>query len=187
MNKRMTYHGVSRRQFLATTSTAIAAATLVPRHVLGGAKFVPPSEKVNVALIGYQFMGKAHSNAYRQVSRFFSPTLTPRLRVICGRTPAKVRAAARELGWEEAATDWREVVNRRDVDLVDVSTPGDSHAEIAIAAARPRPSCAKPLANTMRSRAHAGRGEEGRRRQHDLPQLSPRAIRHAREGTDRRR
>jgi predicted dehydrogenase len=106
---------------------------------------------INVALIGYQFMGKAHSNAYRQVSRFFSPTLTPRLRVICGRTPAKVRAAARELGWEEAATDWREVVNRRDVDLVDVSTPGDSHAEIAIAAARAGKAvlCEKPLANTV--------------------------------------
>jgi predicted dehydrogenase len=106
---------------------------------------------INVALIGYQFMGKAHSNAYRQVARFFSPTLTPRLRVICGRTPAKVRAAARDLGWEEAATDWREVVNRRDVDLVDVSTPGDSHAEIAIAAARAGKAvlCEKPLANTV--------------------------------------
>ena len=106
---------------------------------------------INVALIGYQFMGKAHSNAYRQVARFFSPTLTPRLRVICGRTPAKVRAAARDFGWEEAATDWREVVNRRDVDLVDVSTPGDSHAEIAIAAARAGKAvlCEKPLANTV--------------------------------------
>ena len=107
---------------------------------------------INVALIGYQFMGKAHSNAYRQVSRFFSPALTPRLKVICGRTPAKVRAAARELGWEEAATDWREVVNRRDIDLVDVSTPGDSHAEIAIAAARAGKAvlCEKPLANTVK-------------------------------------
>jgi predicted dehydrogenase len=106
---------------------------------------------INVALIGYQFMGKAHSNAYRQVSRFFSPTLTPRLRVICGRTPAKVRAAARHLGWEEAATDWREVVHRNDIDLVDVSTPGDSHAEIAIAAARAGKAvlCEKPLANTV--------------------------------------
>ena len=107
---------------------------------------------INVALIGYQFMGKAHSNAYRQVARFFSPKLTPRLRVICGRTPAKVRAAARTFGWEEAATDWREVIARDDVDLVDVSTPGDSHAEIAIAAARAGKAvlCEKPLANTVR-------------------------------------
>ena len=62
---------------------------------------------INVALIGYAFMGKAHSNAYRQVSHFFSPRLTPRMKVLCGRTPAKVRAAAREYGWEETATDWR--------------------------------------------------------------------------------
>jgi predicted dehydrogenase len=91
---------------------------------------------INVALIGYQFMGKAHSNAYRQVARFFSPKIVPRMKVICGRTPSKVRAAAREFGWDEAAMDWTQVVDRPDIDLVDVSTPGDSHAEIAIAAAR---------------------------------------------------
>jgi predicted dehydrogenase len=106
---------------------------------------------INVALIGYNFMGKAHSNAYRQVARFFSPRLTPRMKVLCGRTPAKVRAAAREYGWDEAATDWKEVVNRADVDLVDIATPGDSHAEIAIAAARAGKAvfCEKPLANTV--------------------------------------
>jgi predicted dehydrogenase len=106
---------------------------------------------INVALIGYAFMGKAHSNAYRQVGRFFSPRLTPRMKVICGRTPAKVRAAAREYGWDEAATDWEEVVHRKDIDLVDVATPGDSHAEIAIAAARAGKAvfCEKPLGNTV--------------------------------------
>jgi predicted dehydrogenase len=107
---------------------------------------------INVALIGYQFMGKAHSNAYRQVARFFNPKLTPRMKVVCGRTPDRVRAAARELGWEEAATDWHEVVERDDIDLVDVCTPGDSHAEIAIAAARAGKAvlCEKPLANSVR-------------------------------------
>jgi predicted dehydrogenase len=106
---------------------------------------------VNVALIGYNFMGKAHSNAYRQVGHFFSPRLTPRMKVLCGRTPAKVRAAARNYGWEETSTDWEEVVNRKDVDLVDISTPGDSHAEIAIAAARAGKAvfCEKPLGNTV--------------------------------------
>jgi predicted dehydrogenase len=106
---------------------------------------------VNVALIGYNFMGKAHSNAYRQVSAFFSPRLTPRMKVLCGRTPAKVRAAAKTYGWEEAATDWEEVVNRKDIDLVDIATPGDSHAEIAIAAARAGKAvfCEKPLGNTV--------------------------------------
>jgi predicted dehydrogenase len=108
--------------------------------------------EVNVALIGYSFMGRAHSNAYRQVGPFFSPRLTPRMKVLCGRTTKAVREAADRLGWEEAATDWREVVRRPDIDLVDVSTPGDSHAEIAIAAARAGKAvlCEKPLANTVK-------------------------------------
>jgi predicted dehydrogenase len=107
---------------------------------------------INVALIGYAFMGRAHSNAYRQVTPFFSPRLTPRLKVLCGRTPKKLEAAARQLGWEETATDWRTVVERRDIDLVDISTPGDSHADIAIAAARAGKVvlCEKPLANSVR-------------------------------------
>ena len=107
--------------------------------------------KINVALIGYAFMGKAHSNAYRQVAPFFSPRLTPHLKVICGRNAANVERAARTYGWEEAATDWRQVVRRKDIDLVDVSTPGDSHAEIAIEAARAGKAviCEKPLANSV--------------------------------------
>ena len=107
---------------------------------------------INVALIGYNFMGKAHSNAYRQVGPFFHPRLTPRMKVLCGRTPAKVKAAARTLGWEEAATDWEEVVNRKDIDVVDIVTPGDSHAEIAIEAAKAGKVvfCEKPLANTVK-------------------------------------
>jgi predicted dehydrogenase len=107
---------------------------------------------VNVALIGYAFMGRAHSNAYRQVTPFFSPRLRPRLKVLCGRTQSKVAAAARQLGWEEAATDWREAVRRPDIDIVDISTPGDSHAEIAIAAARAGKVvlCEKPLGNTVK-------------------------------------
>ena len=112
----------------------------------------PGSDRaVNVALIGYAFMGRAHSNAYRQVTPFFSPRLTPRLKVLCGRTAAKVQVAARELGWEETATDWKAVVARPDIDIVDVSTSGDSHAEIAIAAARAGKVvfCEKPLANTL--------------------------------------
>jgi len=108
--------------------------------------------EVNVALIGYNFMGRAHSNAYRQVRAFFEPRLEPRMKVLCGRTASAVRRAADRLGWEEAATDWREVVARKDIDLVDVSTPGDSHAEIAMAAARAGKAvlCEKPLANTVR-------------------------------------
>ncbi len=108
--------------------------------------------EANVALIGYAFMGRAHSNAWRQVSRFFSPKLTPRMKVICGRNRSAVRKASRALGWEEYATDWREVIARDDIDIVDVSTPGDSHAEIAIAAAKAGKAvlCEKPLANDVR-------------------------------------
>jgi predicted dehydrogenase len=107
--------------------------------------------EAGVALIGYAFMGKAHSNAWRQVAPFFSPRITPRMKVICGRDGAKVAAAAETYGWEESATDWREVVRRKDIDIVDVSTPGDSHAEIAIAAAKAGKAviCEKPLANTV--------------------------------------
>jgi predicted dehydrogenase len=108
--------------------------------------------EVNVALIGYAFMGRAHSNAYRQVGPFLNPRLKPRLKVLCGRNARAVGEAAARLGWEEAATDWREVVNRKDIHLVDVSTPGDSHAEIVIAAARAGKAvlCEKPLANTLK-------------------------------------
>jgi predicted dehydrogenase len=107
--------------------------------------------EINVALIGYKFMGRAHSNAYRQVGPFMSPTRKPRMRVLCGRDAEAVGRAAAELGWEETATDWREVIERPDIDLVDVSTPGDSHAEIAIAAARAGKAvlCEKPLANNL--------------------------------------
>jgi predicted dehydrogenase len=107
---------------------------------------------VGVALVGTAFMGRAHSNAWRQVSAFCEPPLTPRLTVICGRSLEKTEAAARAFGWEEAATDWRKAVSRPDIHIVDISTPNDSHAEIAIAAARAGKAviCEKPLANSVR-------------------------------------
>ncbi len=112
-----------------------------------------PKKTLNVALIGYAFMGRAHSNAYRQVGPSLKPRLSPKMKVIVGRSEPGVKKAAAELGWEEWATDWREVVNRPDIDLVDVVTPGDSHAEIAIAAARAGKAvlCEKPLANDLRT------------------------------------
>jgi predicted dehydrogenase len=106
---------------------------------------------INVAMIGYAFMGRAHSNAYRQVTPFFSPARSPRMKVVCGRTASEVERTRAALGWDEAATDWREVVRRKDIDLVDVCTPGDSHADIAIAAAEAGKHvlCEKPLANSL--------------------------------------
>jgi predicted dehydrogenase len=106
---------------------------------------------IGIGLIGYSFMGKAHSNAYRQVRAFFSPRLDPVMKVICGRDAEATQAAARKYGWQEAATDWREVVARPDIDIVDICTPGDTHHEIAIAAAEAGKTvfCEKPLANTV--------------------------------------
>ncbi len=109
-------------------------------------------KEIGVALIGYNFMGRAHSNAYRQVKPFFEPRLRPRLKVLCGRNAAAVAEAAGRLGFEDSATDWREVIGRKDIGLVDICTPSDSHAEIAIAAAKAGKAvlCEKPLANSVK-------------------------------------
>jgi predicted dehydrogenase len=110
-----------------------------------------PKPTLTVALIGYQFMGKAHSNAYRQAGRFFDLPMEIRMKTICGRTEPAVREAADRFGWEGHATDWRAVVADPEVDVVDVSTPGDSHAEIACAAADAGKVvfCEKPIGNTL--------------------------------------
>jgi predicted dehydrogenase len=96
-------------------------------------------------------MGKAHSNAYRQMPCFFESGTIPVMKVICGRNEAAVKAAAARYGWEEWSTSWEEVVRRKDIDLIDVSTPGESHMPISIAAAKAGKTilCEKPLANTL--------------------------------------
>jgi len=107
--------------------------------------------KLNVAMIGYRFMGKAHSNAWRQVSRFFETPLEPVMKVVCGRNEDQVKEAATSYGWQEHATSWEEVVTRKDIDVVDICTPGDSHLPIALAAAEKKKVvfCEKPLANSV--------------------------------------
>jgi predicted dehydrogenase len=106
---------------------------------------------IGIGLIGYAFMGAAHSQAFRTAPHFFDLPLVPDLRVIVGRDRARLEAAAARLGWQETETDWRRVLQRDDVQLVDVCTPGDTHAEIAIAAleAGKHVLCEKPLANTV--------------------------------------
>jgi predicted dehydrogenase len=101
-----------------------------------------------VGLIGYRFMGRAHSNAWRQAPRFFNLKANVELHTICGRNPAGVQAARMQLGWQNAVTDWREVVESPLIDIVDIGAPNDLHAEIAIAAARNGKHilCEKPLA-----------------------------------------
>jgi predicted dehydrogenase len=98
-------------------------------------------------MIGYRFMGKAHSNAWRQAPHFFPLKANVEMSTICGRDPKAVEEARAQLGWQRASTDWREVINSPDIDVVDINTPNDSHAEIAIAAARAGKHilCEKPL------------------------------------------
>lgn len=106
---------------------------------------------INVGLIGYQFMGKAHSNAYRQVGRFFDLPCEVRMKTICGRNENAVKAAADKFGWEGYATDYRQVIADPEIDVIDVATPGISHYEIAMAALEAGKNlfCEKPIANTL--------------------------------------
>ncbi|QIB42587.1 Gfo/Idh/MocA family protein [Streptomyces aureoverticillatus] len=107
--------------------------------------------RLGVGMVGYAFMGAAHSQGWRTVGRVFDLPVDARLAAVCGRDGTAVRAAADRLGWAAAETDWRALIARDDVDLVDICTPGDSHAEIAIAAldAGKHVLCEKPLANTV--------------------------------------
>jgi predicted dehydrogenase len=111
----------------------------------------PDRPSLGVGLIGYAFMGAAHSHAWRTAPRFFDLPLHPQLTVLAGRNATAVADAAQRLGWSDTETDWRRVIERNDVALVDVCTPGDTHAEIAIAAleAGRHVLCEKPLANSV--------------------------------------
>jgi len=104
-------------------------------------------KKLNVGLVGYGFMGRTHSNAFRQAPRFFDVPYEPVLKAVCARNADRVKAFAANWGYESVETDWRSLVARKDVDLVDIASPNDTHAEIAIAAARAGKMvlCEKPL------------------------------------------
>jgi myo-inositol 2-dehydrogenase/D-chiro-inositol 1-dehydrogenase len=103
---------------------------------------------LNVGMIGYGFMGRAHSNAFRKVRNFFPGELQPVLKAACGRDGAKTKAFADTWGYESVETDWRALVNRADIDLIDIAAPNNVHAEIALAAAKAGKMilCEKPLA-----------------------------------------
>jgi predicted dehydrogenase len=109
------------------------------------------AKTLNVALIGYKFMGKAHSQAWRTVGRFFDLPAEPAMKVICGRDAAAVAEFAKRWGWEGSTADWREAVTRKDIDVVDISTPGYTHKDIAVAAAQAGKHvwCEKPLTFTV--------------------------------------
>ncbi|MFF2032534.1 Gfo/Idh/MocA family protein [Arthrobacter sp. NPDC058192] len=106
---------------------------------------------LRVGMVGYAFMGAAHSHAWRTAPRFFDLPLQPILTAVAGRNQQSVRDAAQKMGWESAETDWRALIERDDIDLIDICTPGNTHAEIAIAAleAGKHVLCEKPLANSV--------------------------------------
>jgi len=102
---------------------------------------------INIGLVGYGFMGRTHSNAFAKVNQFFDLGYTPVLACICGRDAGKVEAFADQWGYKAKETDWRRLIDRKDIDLIDIASPNDTHAEIAIAAAQAGKMvmCEKPL------------------------------------------
>src|SRR5213080_960577 len=109
-------------------------------------------KKLNVAMIGHGFIARAHANAFHQVQRFFPIAYDLNLSVICGRNRPKLDAMASQWGWQEVATDWQEVVNRSDIQVVDIAVPNALHSSIAITAAKAGRIvlCEKPLAMSLK-------------------------------------
>src|ERR1700740_3432690 len=91
---------------------------------------------LNIGLVGYGFMGRAHSNAYRKVSNFFDLQYRPVLKAACGRDSAKVKEYPDKWGYESVELDWRKLIERKDIDTVDICSPNNTHREIALAAAK---------------------------------------------------
>jgi len=102
---------------------------------------------VNIGMVGYGFMGRTHSNAFRSVSNFFDLPCRPVLKTVCARNAGRGEAFAAQWGYESSVTDWRALVDSKEIDLIDIASPNDTHAEIAIAAAQAGKMvmCEKPL------------------------------------------
>jgi predicted dehydrogenase len=104
-------------------------------------------KSLRIGIVGYGFMGRAHSNAFLQAPRFFDLPYQPVLKAACARNPKRLKAFAENWGYESVETDWRKLINRPDIDLIDIASPNDTHAEVAIAAAKAGKMvlCEKPL------------------------------------------
>src|SRR5215831_2992433 len=111
---------------------------------------MPAKKSLRVGLIGYGFMGRAHSNAFLQAPRFFDLPYQPVLQAACARNPDRLKAFAENWGFASSETDWRRIIERKDIDLIDIASPNDTHAEVAIAAASAGKMvmCEKPLGRT---------------------------------------
>ena len=104
-------------------------------------------KKLNIGVVGYGFMGRTHSNAFGKVANFFDLPYQPVLKAICARNADRVKSFAEQWGFESSVTDWRKLIDSKDIDLVDIASPNDTHAEIALAAAQAGKMvmCEKPL------------------------------------------
>src|SRR4026207_1364155 len=91
---------------------------------------------LNIGLIGYGFMGRTHSNAFLQAPKFFDVPYRPVLKAVCARNPDRAKTFAANWGYQSVEADWRAIVARKDIDLIDIASPNDTHQEIAVAAAR---------------------------------------------------
>jgi predicted dehydrogenase len=123
-----------------------------------------PKPSIAIGMVGYKFMGKAHSNAYRQINQFFDLPLRTRLKTIVGRDASKVGAMAERWGWETSTDDWRRVIDDPEIRIVDICSPNNTHYEVALAAldAGKIVACEKPLAMNgaqAREMAAAARGK----------------------------
>src|SRR3977135_4194324 len=108
-------------------------------------------KELRVGMIGYGFMGRAHSNAYKRLSDFFKVEHRPVLKAVCARNAEKAKAFADNWGYERVETDWKKLVEAPDIDLIDIGSPNNTHKEIALAAAKNGKMivCEKPLAMTV--------------------------------------
>ena len=105
------------------------------------------SKKLNIGMVGYGFMGRAHSNAFSQVGNFFQLEHQPVLKAACARDAGKLKAFADQWGYQSTETDWRKLIERKDIDVIDIAASNDMHLEIAVAAAEAGKivMCEKPL------------------------------------------
>src|SRR5271168_5395234 len=107
-------------------------------------------KNLNIGLIGYGFMGRTHSNAFLQAPHFFDLPYQPVLKALSARNPDRAKAFAENWGYQSVESDWRTLVDRKDIDLIDIASPNDTHMEIAVAAAKAGKMvlCEKPLGRT---------------------------------------
>ena len=135
-------------------------------------------------------MGRTHSNAFLQAPHFFDLPYRPVLKAVCARNADRVKTFAENWGYQSVETDWRQLIERKDIDLIDIASPNDTHAEIAIAAAKAGKMvlCEKPLGrNAAEGQVHGRSRRPPPHAQHGLVQLPPRACCGAAEASARRR